>query len=224
MKLRHELKHVINYADYFLVKNRLRSLLHQDQHALAHGEYRVRSLYFDDPFDTALREKIAGVSHREKFRLRCYNEDYNLIRLEKKSKFNNLSEKISARLSRGQVEQILAGEIGFLRESGDPLLLELYAKMRGKRLQPRTIVEYIREPFTHPAGNTRITLDRDIRTGLSSLDFFHADPLHLPIASGLVVLEVKFDQYLPDIVKRAIALSDRRTGTFSKYAAARKFD
>ena len=81
--MRHELKYIINKSDYFVLKSRLSALFQRDRHATAHGEYRVRSLYFDDPYDSALLDKINGVDYREKFRIRVYDEDYSFIRLEK---------------------------------------------------------------------------------------------------------------------------------------------
>ncbi len=224
MKLRHELKHEINSADYLQLKHRLRWILHPDPHADAHGQYRVRSLYFDDPFDSALMDKISGVNRREKFRVRCYNEDFSYIKLEKKTKRSGLCSKQSARLNRQEVQSLLEGNIDFLMDREEDLLRELYVKMKSRLLRPRTIVEYIREPFIHPAGNTRITLDRDIRTGGKSLDFFASDPLQLPTEEAFAVLEVKYDEFLPEFIARAVQIGSRRAAAFSKYAQSRKYD
>lgn len=224
MTLRHELKHEINAADYLLLKHRLRRILYPDPHADAHGEYRVRSLYFDDPFDSALMDKVSGVDRREKFRIRCYNEDFSFIQLEKKIKRSGLGHKQSAPLSEREVRQILANDIDFLMDRKEDLLKELYVKMKSRLLRPCTIVEYIREPFIHPAGNVRITLDRDIRTSLRSVDIFASDPLQLPTDEAFGVLEVKFDQFLPEFIARAVQIGARRAGAFSKYAQSRKYE
>jgi hypothetical protein len=224
MTLRHELKHEINAADYLLLKHRLRRILYPDPHADAHGEYRVRSLYFDDPFDSALMDKVSGVDRREKFRIRYYNEDFSFIQLEKKIKRSGLGHKQSAPLSEREVRQILANDIDFLMERKEDLLKELYVKMKSRLLRPCTIVEYIREPFIHPAGNVRITLDRDIRTSLRSVDIFASDPLQLPTDEAFGVLEVKFDQFLPEFIARAVQIGARRAGAFSKYAQSRKYE
>ncbi|HHX03177.1 MAG TPA: polyphosphate polymerase domain-containing protein [Tissierellia bacterium] len=224
MTLRHELKHEINAADYLLLKHRLRRILYPDPHADAHGEYRVRSLYFDDPFDSALMDKVSGVDRREKFRIRYYNEDFSFIQLEKKIKRSGLGHKQSAPLSEREVRQILANDIDFLMERKEDLLKELYVKMKSRLLRPCTIVEYIREPFVHPAGNVRITLDRDIRTSMRSVDIFASDPLQLPTDEAFGVLEVKFDQFLPEFIARAVQIGARRAGAFSKYAQSRKYE
>jgi hypothetical protein len=224
MTLRHELKHEINAADYLLLKHRLRRILYPDPHADAHGEYRVRSLYFDDPFDSALMDKVSGVDRREKFRIRYYNEDFSFIQLEKKIKRSGLGHKQSAPLSEREVRQILANDIDFLMERKEDLLKELFVKMKSRLLRPCTIVEYIREPFVHPAGNVRITLDRDIRTSMRSVDIFASDPLQLPTDEAFGVLEVKFDQFLPEFIARAVQIGARRAGAFSKYAQSRKYE
>ncbi|MGI6161505.1 MAG: polyphosphate polymerase domain-containing protein [Christensenellales bacterium] len=224
MKLRHEFKHIINYGDYLLLKSRLEKILERDANADAHGEYRVRSLYFDDPFDAALKDKINGVERREKFRLRCYNEDFTAIRLEKKTKLSGMGQKKSVRLSREETEAILLGRIDFLLFRKDDLLIEFYSKYKGRLLRPKTIVEYIREPFVYTPGNVRITLDRDIRTGLYSRNFFEENPLYMPSGDAFAVLEIKYDNFLPEFVAKAVQIGDRRAAAFSKYAMSRKYD
>ena len=82
---RHEVKHEINYSDMLDIRRRLSAIARRDEHA-KEGKYHIRSLYFDTPEDTALREKLLGVSKREKYRIRCYDGDTSFIRLEKKTK------------------------------------------------------------------------------------------------------------------------------------------
>lgn len=95
MKFRHELKYAVHIADYYLLRNRIKFLMQADPNAGENGTYIIRSLYFDNPEDKALREKLDGVSKREKFRIRMYNGDEGFIRLEKKSKQNGLNSKES---------------------------------------------------------------------------------------------------------------------------------
>lgn len=222
--MRHELKTVINYQDYLVLRSRLRALFSHDAHADAHGEYRVRSLYFDDLFDSALLEKINGVRQREKFRLRYYNNNTSLIRLEKKAKLNSLSEKTSAPLTAEQTQRILHGDTAWLRDSGNHLLLEFYSKYRGNGFRPKTIVEYTREAFSFSPGNVRITLDRGIKTGVYSLDFFGEEIPLLDAGEAFGVMELKFDRILPEIVQKAVMVPNRRIAAFSKYAVGRRYD
>ena len=224
MKYRHEVKHIITPGDDLILTSRLRKLFVHDKNADSPGVYRVSSLYFDTPNDTALRQKLDGVNCREKFRLRCYNGNPDFIRLEKKSKQGSLGHKRSAPVTRKQVERLLAGDVEVLLESGDPLLGELYRKMRFQLLTPKTIVTYDREAFLYTPGNVRITIDRSLRTGLNSLDFLNPEMFHAPVSDGMSVLEVKFDEFLPEIVKMAVQTPHTRAGAYSKYAVCRRYD
>ena len=224
MKLRHELKHSINPGEDMILTSRLRKLFPHDSNADSHGSYRVSSLYFDTPYDKALRQKIDGVNSREKFRLRHYNADLSFIRLEKKYKINGLCGKRSAKISAQQVEKLLSGDIDFLLTSGEALLMELYSKMRGQQLAPKTIVTYDREAFLFAPGNVRITIDRNLRTGLDSTDFLNPHLCHAPVSDGLAVLEVKYDAFLPEIVKMAVQIPNRQAAAYSKYAVCRRYE
>ena len=224
LKLRHELKHSINAQDDLILASKLRKLFKHDTNANSHGSYRVSSLYFDTPYDKALRQKIDGVNQREKFRIRYYGSDTSFIRLEKKFKINGLCGKHSAKLTAEQVRQILSGDIGFLLDSGHPLLLELYSKMRGQLLAPKTIVTYDREAFLYEPGNVRITLDRNLRSGLASVDFLNPQLNHTSVHDGLTVLEVKYDEFLPELVRMAVQLPNRQAAAYSKYAVCRRYD
>jgi len=223
VKLRHELKHSIRNGEDVILTSRLKKLFSHDENAGSHGIYRVSSLYFDTPTDLALRQKLDGVNRREKFRLRYYGDDLRFIRLEKKYKINGLCGKRSTRITQEQVKKLLSGEIDFLL-SGDTLMQELYSKMKGQRLAPKTIVTYDREAFLFAPGNVRITLDRNVRTGLASLDFLNPQLHHVPVSDGLTVLEVKYDEFLPEIVKMAVQVPNTQASAYSKYAVCRKFD
>lgn len=219
MDYRHEWKHEINYSDMIALRQRLRAVACADEHTI-NGRYQIRSLYFDDPADTALREKIDGVSRREKFRIRYYNQDTSLIHLEKKSKLAGLGKKETAVLTAAQAQTIVDGDIDWM-DGGGSLLLELYARMRGGGLRPKTIVDYTREPFVYAPGNVRVTLDYDIRTGLTCTDFLNPGCVTIPAGDAPIILEVKWDGFLPDIIRDAVRLNGRRAAAFSKYAQCR---
>ena len=217
---RHEWKHEINRSDMIAVRQRLRAVAKTDSHAVD-GRYLVRSLYFDDPTDRALREKIDGVDRREKFRIRYYNGDTSLIHLEKKSKWNGLGTKEKAVLTEVEARAIVAGDLDWMLSSDRPLVRELYGKIKSGGLRPKTIVDYTREPFVYAPGNVRVTLDYDIRTGLGCTDFLNADCVTVPAGDAPVILEVKWDGFLPDIIRDAVQLPGRRVSAFSKYAQCR---
>lgn len=223
-KLRHEWKHIISPADRAQLVARLSAFCLPDPHYGAQS-YHIRSLYFDNFRDKALRERLNGQECREKFRIRYYNFDDSYIVLEKKSKFKDLCGKQSTPITREEVERLLRGDIDWLMQKDASLCHELYAKMRSQILKPKVIVDYTRRAFVYKPGNTRITLDYDVRTGLSSLDFFNPKLATVPAdLTRPIILEVKYDAYLPDNVRRAIRLNDRRTTNFSKYAACRLTD
>ena len=220
MDFRNEWKHEINTCDMISIRQRLRTVAKPDPHAID-GKYHIRSLYFDDISDKALREKIDGVNRREKFRIRYYNGDTSLIHLEKKSKQNGLGHKDTAVLTAQQAQAIVDGDIDWMVSSDQPLVQELYSKMKSKGLRPKTIVDYTREPFVFPAGNVRITLDYNIRTGLRCTDFLNTDCVTIPAGDAPIILEVKWDGFLPDIIRDAVQLTGRRASAFSKYAQCR---
>ena len=156
MNYRHERKHEITYGDMLCLRGRLNAVAHADAHG-DHGKYHIRSLYFDNLYDKAFMEKINGVNCREKYRLRYYDGDTSVIHLEKKSKINGLSCKQSVQVTAEQVTQILRGDVAWLQESEEPLLLEFYTKLVNQELRPKTIVDYTREAFTYAPGNVRVT-------------------------------------------------------------------
>ena len=221
-KFRHELKHYINVSDYFTIKSRLKHIARLDKFAGSDGTYKIRSLYFDNPDNKALMEKINGINHREKFRIRFYNDDPSFIKLEKKSKTNSLCSKAAARVTREQCERLLEGDIEWLIASGNKLLQELYAKMQYQLMQPKTVVDYFREAYIYEPGNVRITIDSKLKSGLVSKDFFNPNlPTMNITASGQIILEVKFDAFLPELIRDIIQTNERRNTAISKYAACR---
>ena len=221
---RHELKQLISPAEDMLLADRLGRLFEKDSHAGPDGTYRVNSLYFDTPDDRALKQKMSGADRREKFRLRYYGERPEYLKMEKKIKKGGLCSKRSARLTYEQAKRLLDGDAAFLLESGDALLIELYSKMKGELLRPRTIVSYEREAYIFAPGNVRVTLDRNISTYTSPAVFLNLPAGRLEPEPGGTVLEVKYDAFLPDIVRMAVQVPDRKTGAFSKYAVCRRYD
>lgn len=220
MDFRHEWKHEINYSDMIILRQRLKAVMKPDENAVD-GKYFIRSLYFDNISDKALREKIDGVNCREKFRIRYYNGDTSFIHLEKKSKINGLGNKQSANLSAEEAQKIVDGDFDWMIDCDRPLVQELYSKMMSQGLRPKTIVDYTREPFIFSAGNVRVTLDYDIRTGLYCTDFLNTECITIPAGNAPIILEVKWDEFLPSVIRDIVQLKSRRTAAFSKYAVCR---
>ena len=219
MKFRHECKHIILLSDMISLRQRLNTVMAPDIHAV-NGFYKIRSLYFDNLYDKALNEKLNGVNCREKFRLRYYDRNSKQIKLEKKSKINGLCSKESVWLTKEEAQRIADLDTDWMTCDNRPLVTELYSKMQSQGLRPRTIVDYMREPFVYPVGDVRVTLDYDIRTGTDCCNFLSDNCIMIP-TDGKIILEVKWDEFLPNVIRDIIQLNDTRTGAFSKYAACR---
>lgn len=219
---RHEWKHEINAQDEAILLQRLPKIMKLDPHA-KDGTYFIRSLYFDTPYDTALKEKVNGVAIREKYRIRYYNDNTSYIVLEKKAKHNNMCLKESQTITKEQVEKLIAGDFDWLKTSGIPLFVQLYFRMKTTGLRPKTIVDYTRYPFVYGPGNVRVTIDTKIRTGLASTDFFNPNLATITAGDPVRILEVKWDAFLPDIIKMAVGLDSRHAAAFSKYMACRTY-
>lgn len=222
---RHELKYEIPYAEYVAMRARLKLIMKPDPHADVDGRYRIRSIYFDNSDDKALREKIDGIGRREKFRIRYYNDDLSFILLEKKMKTNNLCLKSNVRITEEECRKILTGDTVWMRDSAEELIKEFYAKMRYQRLKPRVLVSYVREPYIYQAGNARITFDSQIRTSLYGQGFLTKDVSDISATDTpqYMILEVKYDQFLPGIIQDIIQMDYARQQAFSKYGASRRF-
>lgn len=217
---RNEYKHLISQKSKCVLSARLKRILKMDENS--HGKpYSVKSLYFDTPYDDALMEKIDGDARREKFRIRCYNDDYSFIRLEKKVKELSKGYKLCARLTEEETRRIIAGECSFLKDREDPLLKEFYIKSRTMLLEPKVIIVYQREAYTYRPGNVRVTLDDDIRCSVVSTDFFNSDLPLIPEGAEKVVLEVKFDKFLPDLVRDIVQVNETMSTSNSKYVSGR---
>ncbi|NLX83153.1 MAG: polyphosphate polymerase domain-containing protein [Clostridiales bacterium] len=225
--VRHELKFYINAAQYEVLSRTLRALLSIDKHADEHGNYHIRSLYFDSIFDDALHEKIAGNQNRNKYRIRIYNCSDSFIRMECKSKYGNYIAKRQANISRDLCEQLMTGDPSGLENTSSGLLREVFREMRLNLLRPVVIVDYIREAYLHPVEDVRITFDKQLRTGLFSHDLFNPDlPTISPLQADQVILEVKFNNYLPAYLKEVLGIAAgwAQRSAISKYTLCRQFE
>ena len=219
---RQEWKIPINHFDSVILRSRLQQVMQPDRHA-SHGDgiYFIRSLYFDTPEDTALREKLDGVNRREKYRIRYYDYDISKITLEKKFKHHGVGTKFHAPLSVGQTQQLVDGDIAWMSQSPYSLIQELYYQILTKQLRPTTIVDYTREAYVYQPGNIRVTLDYNLRTGLSCTKFLDQQVPTIAPPDEPMVMEVKWDHYLPDVIRAAVHLPGCHVTAFSKYAACR---
>ena len=222
--LRHELKYNICNTQYHIFSKKLKSVLKPDVHAGPDGRYHIRSLYFDDFRNTALFEKHAGVSRRKKYRIRIYNLKDDVIKLECKRKFDYYISKETVNLTREQADRIITGDVGFLAKSENRLLRSFYLEHRRNILRPNVIVDYYREAYVHPVGNVRITFDIDLHTGLNSIDLFNKDTLTMGISDYPIILEIKYDNLLPEIVRGLIPGNIKPWQSIGKFVISKKFN
>lgn len=222
--LRHELKYYIPEADYIGMRGRVASFLRPDEHMGRADGYHVRSLYFDDPAFSDVWEKEAGTGRRGKTRVRVYDRSPNLIRLERKIKVNSYVGKRTARLEREHLDSILRGETSFLLRSEDPLLHRLYADLKLRRLCPAVVVDYVREAYTYREGNVRVTFDRQLTAAVGDWNLFSDEGMirYSAYPPQMLTMEVKFDEFLPDAVRRLIRPYTARRSEISKYVLCLK--
>ena len=182
-------------------------------------------MYFDNYNDKVLREKQDGVDKREKFRIRYYNDDFSKIILEKKMKHNNLCMKLDASITEEECRALLNGNTNWMCTHESELVRELYCKMKSQQLRPRVLVSYTREPYVYAAGNVRITFDFDIRTSLFHKEFLEEKVHDISALDnpGQIVLEVKYDEFIPEVIVDLIQTEGIRQQAFSKYGMCRRF-
>lgn len=214
---RHELKYLISYGQKADLNLRLALLLEQDSHA-RDGSYTIRSLYFDDYWNTAYQEKVDGVLTRKKYRIRIYDYSDRVIKLERKRKSDSWIYKEDAPLTHEQFDRILAGDVGFMEHSEHQLCREFYVEYVSNVLRPRVIVDYEREPWILDAGTVRVTFDMDVRAAVDGFDIFDRTLPTLPVLEpGKLVMEVKFTEFLPQIVRTLLPPRAQELTAVSKY-------
>ena len=214
---RNEWKYLISTSEKEMLTLRLKPFLRPDPHAGEQG-YFIRSLYFDDYWNSAYEEKEAGVLMRKKYRIRIYNNNDKFIKLERKKKFGSYIYKESAPLTRAEVEKILNGEYEFLLRSQYPLCQEFYVECTCNMMRPRTIVDYDRVPWIMDEGTVRITFDMDVRAAVGSYNIFDSTlPALSVLEPGKLVLEVKFTQMLPQLLRDILPPPSAEFTAVSKY-------
>lgn len=214
---RHELKYLISEAEKEVLIRRLSPFMRADAHARGEG-YMIRSLYFDDRFERAYEEKLSGVESRKKYRIRIYDYSDQVIKLECKHKEGQYIHKTAAALTREETQAIIDGRYAFLLGRKEPLCREFYFECALNKMAPKVVVDYDRIPFVYPYGDVRITFDCGVRAGLFVDNIFDRT---LPVASvmepGMLIMEVKFTEYLPELIRRLLPVADSAYMAYSKY-------
>ena len=216
---RHEYKFLISPNAARLLKLRLPHIMRRDPHAGPNGQYTIRSLYFDDPNFTAFRDKVDGVDNRTKYRIRCYNGDTSRCKLERKEKKGHLTRKASQSITAPEAAALQTRCFAGFQTHPEGLTEELRLCCASTGLKPMVLVDYDRTPFICAAGNTRITLDENLRTRPYCADLFDTCQSMMPVLEdNQVILEIKFDDYLPGYLREALADIPKIPMAISKFA------
>ncbi len=221
MKYRNELKYLIKYHDYTFIKLRLKQLLSLDPYVNFGDSYHVRSLYFDDYYNTAYNDKYAGVLNRSKYRIRLYDLSDRTTHLERKIKTGAYNYKQTAAMTADNVHCVLQGDYEFLLQSADNLLKVFYHECISNLMRPRVVVDYEREPYTMEAGDVRITFDMNIRAGIDGFDIFNKEMSTIEVLPAeLLIMEVKFTEFLPNVIRTILPSEAADYTAVSKFILA----
>ena len=222
-RFRHEYKYMINAKQEGILQVKAMGVMQRDPHVREDGSYLVRSAYLDDIHDICLAENLSGSDPRSKFRIRYYNDDTDMIFLEKKSKVRNMCLKDSCSLTVAECGTFLCGEVPDITTDMPMNKKKLFTEVRLRSLIPKVIVTYERIPFIYSGGNVRVTFDRNI-TSSEDLDrFLSGDYLERPVLPcGHSILEVKWNEIMPKHIKDILQIENLNWTAFSKYFMCRK--
>ncbi|WP_042356154.1 polyphosphate polymerase domain-containing protein [Bacillus rubiinfantis] len=222
-KLRHELKFYINQPVYEQLREKLAIILKRDQHTVNDDGYHIRSLYFDNVHNRDLFEKSFGIYKRKKFRIRIYNQSDEVIKLEKKNRYGEMIQKESLAISKQEYEQLMDWDFDFLREKENPLGKDFYLYLRSQYMSPKVIVDYVREAYMAEIEDVRITFDKYLSTGINSIDIFEKNMMTIEVLPPpLLIMEVKYNSYLPDYIREFLRLESHQRSAISKYVICRE--
>lgn len=222
---RHEYKYVCSDRQLICIQNRIEPYMSIDRHAGSKGRYTIRSLYFDTCNNACYYDNLSGVDPREKFRIRMYDADTSFIRLELKQKLHGMTRKRSCPVDAGLCRRLMMGGTPGLQEMDEPLYRKFFVEQNTKLLKPKIIVEYDRIPYVYRDGNVRVTFDTNIRSCVDTQSFLEKRIMARPVMrTGYHVLEVKFDEFIPDFIHHAIQIDKLRQTAYSKYCLSRKYN
>ena len=222
-KLRHEYKYLLDSSTYIQLSNILRKVMKMDSNAKNPEGYHIRSLYFDDMYDTAMQEKLSGFMNRRKFRIRIYDFLADDIKLEEKIKYHDYIQKNTVIISREEYERIMDGDITFLRDSDNLLKKRYYYEIRNNLLRPKVIVDYFREAHVLPYNQIRITFDKNLSVAKPAKNIFTSDLLSQQIGREYeTILEVKYNNFLPGYIQDILNSFNLNQLSVSKYLLCRE--
>lgn len=221
-RYRHEYKYFIDEASKQILSIKLSGIMRRDPHVNINNQYVIRSLYMDNINNDCLDENASGTDNRSKFRIRYYNNDTSRIVLEKKSKIRGMCLKESCQISKDECLEIIKGHIPDIKSNDNEIKKKLFTEARLKGMLPSVIVTYVRTPFIYNGGNVRVTFDEDITSSNDFERFLDGSYRERPILEvEKLILEVKWDELLPEHIKSIMSLENYVWTAFSKYYMCR---
>ena len=219
---RHEIKYFMNNLEAQQMRNLMKLIMNKDVYAQKQ-DYYIRSLYFDTLNNKAFVEKILGINERKKIRLRIYSKDAKEVKLEIKNKYGNYSVKESALLSKQDAQQLISGKTDILLSSENLVCNKVYAEMKRDMYIPQIMIDYEREAYILPFDQIRITFDKNLRCSADHLRQLEADRVFYPVLDRkYMILEVKYNHFLPDFIKRILGTVPGECLSVSKYCLSRQ--
>lgn len=217
-RFRHEDKYILDGIQAEILKKRARAIMRPDSHVRADGYYSIKSLYFDSIDNGCLFDSANGNDPRAKFRIRLYNNDTGMIRLEKKIKQRGLTLKKSAQISIEETAALVVGEPVALESIDNDVKKSIISEIYNRGLFPVMIVEYERLPFVYPTSDIRFTLDRRISYSTDVRSFPDTGRM-TPVKAGssFYIMELKWNDHVPDIVTEYLSVNTLQRSRFSKY-------
>lgn len=218
VRFRHEDKFIIDNMQAEILKARARAIMRPDSHTGADGRYSIKSLYFDNINNDCYFDSENGNDPRAKFRIRIYNNDTTMIRLEKKIKQNGLTLKRSSLISREEAAALISGDPISLANIENEEKKSLISEIYNGGLFPVIIIEYDRLPYVYPVSNIRFTLDDNIAFSTDVRNFL--DTEHKPcmkVRGGAYIMELKWNNYMPGMIREYLSINSLQRSRFSKY-------
>ncbi len=223
---RKELKFIVGDDILIDTENRISTIMRRDEHQ--NGKfYKIRSVYFDSMAYTCYRENLAGVSPREKYRIRTYDCSDKVIMAEVKIRYADTISKMSTPIDMEHFEALIQPDpikrqraviCAFKEDRGNRVIEKYLDKIVNESYIPAVVVDYERSAFVYDICNVRITIDRNTFASREFDRMFDETLTGRPaVENGHHILEIKYNEFLPDEIKEVLGgLSLHRTSS-SKY-------
>lgn len=219
---RKELKFYISYKEYVVLSNLLKKVLIPDKHNKNDNGYFIRSLYFDTLDNKEFEDKMAGIEHRSKYRIRIYDLKSHTAKFEAKRKFNEIAFKETVAISREDAIEIQKRNYEVMLKYNNKFLNKAYKEFKKSQYYPVVVIDYLREAYTYDLNNIRIVFDRFLKSSTLQLDLFSKDVFTTQrLNKNLVLMEIKYNGFIPDWLKKIIQIPSAERSAISKYCIGR---